>query len=93
MGIIEACRRVLWCAHAAGLSHEQARDVIAGFESQLDDIPLGSERELYDPALLEAMDREVRPFIEQSRSVISDACEVLRRRAMELLQAGDEPKA
>jgi hypothetical protein len=54
--------------------------VLVAVASEVDDLPLGPTRALWDPAVLVEKDREISEYESRVRDVVLEACHSIRRR-------------
>ena len=74
MDLVEGSRLLTSLRHGIGASENKLFYPIIAFESDTDDLPIGAERELYNPADLARLDDKVREYIERSKPEVLAAC-------------------
>lgn len=74
--LLDACREIV--SARAGLSHPEIMDedllVFVGVESDLDDVPSGSARLLWEPQALAAKEQRSAEYLSRARPEIMRAC-------------------
>lgn len=56
--------------------------VVLGFESETDDIPVGALRRLWSPSSLERLDREVSTYEDDVGESVQQACVIMLSRVL-----------
>ncbi len=81
VGVLQGCRMMLAYRFCTGLD-EFDEDLLTfvGVESQEDHLPIGPERQFWNPAALERVDGEIKEAERVHRPAVMLACESLIRR-------------
>ncbi len=77
--VLEGCRSLVRLRADAEIPRSEAFCVIIGVESETDDYPVGNQRASYAPELLERLDAQVLPYLDEVRPAVVEACgEIIR---------------
>jgi len=72
--LITGARRLCELRHLIGASNTDLFNPIIGFESETDEYPIGSQREVYSKEKLADMDREVAAYVAEVGPAVICTC-------------------
>ncbi|MGE0517926.1 MAG: hypothetical protein AB7P78_02820 [Candidatus Binatia bacterium] len=76
-GLLLACRDLAALRLRPPCVRHDAFDTFVAVASEIDDLPIGSERKYWDTGVLKAKDAEAQAYEEQAKGAVTDALEKL----------------
>jgi len=75
--MVEGARLLVRRFGKAGLRDDPDAITIIGFESETDDLPVGPQRQYWNPEALAAKDKQREAYISRAGAAVLDACQSL----------------
>ena len=75
LDLVSGARRLCDLRYEIAATESELFFPIIGFESEVDDYPVGDVRQRFGQEYLRKLDEEISPYIEEARPVVIAACE------------------